>query len=266
MGIAIACSYCECLVLLILAYVVAGHVIRNWKQRWFLLKNDMLYYFRTAEEQAPLGVIPMNGATVTVSHDERGRTICIIPGSSQLSPFYLKSSSEDDHVGWLEVQCYTAGGASSVVSNAVSGFGKGRGVHSAAKAIADEIYTLYHSKGAALPYPAEATAEELKAVGHHSTRRRVHVVRRLVQHIDGRPHGLDAHSYALCAALLLSRLVWSVRCVPGGPFGVGLSRCSGDGIECPDVWTETVSVRVLNIGVVSTYCVSGNCFVILASG
>jgi len=24
-----------------------GHVVKNWKQRWFVVKNDTMYYFKT---------------------------------------------------------------------------------------------------------------------------------------------------------------------------------------------------------------------------
>ena len=40
-----------------------GHVVRNWKKRWFRLKNDMLYYFKDPDAQ-PVGEVPLKRSDV----------------------------------------------------------------------------------------------------------------------------------------------------------------------------------------------------------
>lgn len=40
-----------------------GHVVRNWKKRWFRLKNDMLYYFKDPDAQ-PVGEVPLKRSEV----------------------------------------------------------------------------------------------------------------------------------------------------------------------------------------------------------
>ena len=42
-----------------------GAVVTNWKRRWFVLKSDFLYYFKTQQDSDPTGVVPVRGCTVT---------------------------------------------------------------------------------------------------------------------------------------------------------------------------------------------------------
>jgi len=41
-----------------------GHVVKNWKKRWFILKDGKLFYFRSKEDKEPTGIIPLKGASV----------------------------------------------------------------------------------------------------------------------------------------------------------------------------------------------------------
>eukprot|EP01094_Clydonella_sp_ATCC50884_P001086 TRINITY_DN10813_c1_g1_i3.p1 TRINITY_DN10813_c1_g1~~TRINITY_DN10813_c1_g1_i3.p1 ORF type:complete len:1472 (+),score=493.47 TRINITY_DN10813_c1_g1_i3:86-4501(+) len=84
-----------------------GHILRNWKERWFLLKDDMLYYFRTSDEQAPLGVIPLRDAHITrdIRPSSSEHTICVVPSASQLQPFYLRARNENEFYQWTNALC-----------------------------------------------------------------------------------------------------------------------------------------------------------------
>jgi hypothetical protein len=92
----------------LLAYVyllAAGHLIKNWKNRWFLLKGDMLFYFRSEEDLSPLGAIPLRGAKVTRDTSHEGMQYClrIMLASATLQPFYLQAANEQDFRDWFDV-------------------------------------------------------------------------------------------------------------------------------------------------------------------
>jgi hypothetical protein len=44
-----------------------GGRIQTWKRRWFVLADNVLYYFKTPDSSAPCGIIPLGTSTPTVS-------------------------------------------------------------------------------------------------------------------------------------------------------------------------------------------------------
>lgn len=41
-----------------------GGRIQTWKRRWFVLADNVLYYFKSPESSAPCGIIPLGGLMV----------------------------------------------------------------------------------------------------------------------------------------------------------------------------------------------------------
>ena len=41
-----------------------GHVVKNWKKRWFRVKNDMLYYFKERTDPEPVDEVPLKRSEV----------------------------------------------------------------------------------------------------------------------------------------------------------------------------------------------------------
>jgi len=39
-----------------------GHLVKNWKTRWFIIQNDMMFYFKSKGDQKPCGMIPLRGS------------------------------------------------------------------------------------------------------------------------------------------------------------------------------------------------------------
>jgi len=37
-----------------------GHVVKNWKKRWFRVQQDTLFYFKDRRDERPLGVVPLS--------------------------------------------------------------------------------------------------------------------------------------------------------------------------------------------------------------
>jgi len=45
-----------------------GHLVKNWKQRWFILRGDKLWYFKKKEDlSTPLGEISLSDSVCTTS-------------------------------------------------------------------------------------------------------------------------------------------------------------------------------------------------------
>ena len=45
----------------------SGHIMRNWKSRWFVLKNNLLFYFKSSQELGkPVGVMNLSGVLMSV--------------------------------------------------------------------------------------------------------------------------------------------------------------------------------------------------------
>eukprot|EP00026_Physarum_polycephalum_P004914 Phypoly_transcript_04940.p1 GENE.Phypoly_transcript_04940~~Phypoly_transcript_04940.p1 ORF type:complete len:546 (+),score=64.84 Phypoly_transcript_04940:332-1969(+) len=42
-----------------------GHLVKNWKKRWFRIQNDMLFYFTKRTDDQPTGVVPLCLCQVT---------------------------------------------------------------------------------------------------------------------------------------------------------------------------------------------------------
>jgi PH domain len=45
-----------------------GGRVKNWKRRWFILRNDTLYYFTSAQANDQAGSIPLHASSVSRSH------------------------------------------------------------------------------------------------------------------------------------------------------------------------------------------------------
>ena len=46
-----------------------GHVLKNWKLRWLVLKDEYLYYFENEKSPGPKGFILLRGAEVSRYQD-----------------------------------------------------------------------------------------------------------------------------------------------------------------------------------------------------
>eukprot|EP01088_Endostelium_zonatum_P002944 TRINITY_DN1386_c0_g1_i1.p1 TRINITY_DN1386_c0_g1~~TRINITY_DN1386_c0_g1_i1.p1 ORF type:complete len:591 (-),score=134.68 TRINITY_DN1386_c0_g1_i1:58-1830(-) len=90
-----------------------GHIRKNWKYRWFVLKRDHLYYFNTKEDLKPIGCIILKGGSVTTDVPElisQAHKNCCLVVARDGKPFYLDANSSSDLTSW-----YTA------ISSAIAG-------------------------------------------------------------------------------------------------------------------------------------------------
>lgn len=83
-----------------------GHLVKSWKKRWFLLKDDLLFYFKSSENLvAPMGIIPLAGCkikAVTIPEKEKKNLFKIYPKIEVVPPFLLSAENEVDMNEWIK--------------------------------------------------------------------------------------------------------------------------------------------------------------------
>jgi hypothetical protein len=78
-----------------------GHVVRNWKVRWFIIKDNNLYYFKKKGDPKPIGEIPLPGAVIKIdSKVKRSNTFELY--SSQIDKiFYCQANTHEEMKSWI---------------------------------------------------------------------------------------------------------------------------------------------------------------------
>jgi hypothetical protein len=81
-----------------------GHVVKNWKNRWFILKNTNLFYFKKKGDPKPLGEIPLEGSNVRrVNDKELKRSYCFELFSPSIQKaFYIQASTDNELESWMK--------------------------------------------------------------------------------------------------------------------------------------------------------------------
>mmetsp|Transcript_10966 Transcript_10966/g.20150 ORF Transcript_10966/g.20150 Transcript_10966/m.20150 type:complete len:384 (-) Transcript_10966:115-1266(-) len=81
-----------------------GGAFASWKLRWFVLADDVLYYFKTAGEPKPadfsIGSIPISMCDVHEGEDAKNNKFCLITNSRT---FFFQASSSAERLEWIEV-------------------------------------------------------------------------------------------------------------------------------------------------------------------
>ncbi|XP_029465488.1 rho GTPase-activating protein 22 isoform X2 [Rhinatrema bivittatum] len=89
-------------------------IMKNWQQRWFVLRGDQLYYYKDEDESRPQGFIPLQGNQVTElvpNPEEPGKHLFeIIPGgvgdrektAVNQEAFLLMANSQNDMEDWVK--------------------------------------------------------------------------------------------------------------------------------------------------------------------
>eukprot|EP01113_Clastostelium_recurvatum_P044828 TRINITY_DN760_c0_g3_i2.p1 TRINITY_DN760_c0_g3~~TRINITY_DN760_c0_g3_i2.p1 ORF type:complete len:1617 (+),score=536.15 TRINITY_DN760_c0_g3_i2:260-5110(+) len=83
-----------------------GHVFKNWKRRWFVLKDGLLYYFKHQDDVEPHGMIPITGGTVSMTPPSDTKrpplTFEILPKQDTLPSYIMQAADETDLREWIE--------------------------------------------------------------------------------------------------------------------------------------------------------------------
>ena len=80
-----------------------GHVVKNWKMRWFVLKEDgSLEYFASPKEKTPLGRIKITkDMRIQVNDATKIKPNCFLLHCAR-KPFLLVADTNDAKLEWIK--------------------------------------------------------------------------------------------------------------------------------------------------------------------
>jgi hypothetical protein len=78
-----------------------GHVRKSWKDRWFVLQKDNLFYFKNKRDQKPIGHIPLRHSTVekTTKVGKAHTFELNAPAINKI--FFITAKNEDECNAWM---------------------------------------------------------------------------------------------------------------------------------------------------------------------
>ena len=77
-----------------------GHVRKNWKWRWFVLKAQFLFYYRSKQAIQPRGAVPLQSC-ITETSDLKEFCIKLQP-DPKCEAFYLRAETQEDIMVWYK--------------------------------------------------------------------------------------------------------------------------------------------------------------------
>ncbi|XP_001378339.2 pleckstrin-2 [Monodelphis domestica] len=84
--------------------VKRGHIVHNWKVRWFVLRQNTLLYYKLAggrKETSPKGQILLDGCTITCPCLEyEGRPLLIKLRTRTSTDYFLEACSREERDAW----------------------------------------------------------------------------------------------------------------------------------------------------------------------
>ncbi|GAM19841.1 hypothetical protein SAMD00019534_030160 [Acytostelium subglobosum LB1] len=79
-----------------------GHIVKNWKKRWFRIQKDMLFYFKEQNDPRPIGVVPLRMCRVSVNNNI-GKQCCFELVSPRIDKtFYIQANNQDEMNVWIK--------------------------------------------------------------------------------------------------------------------------------------------------------------------
>eukprot|EP01117_Protostelium_nocturnum_P005559 TRINITY_DN200_c0_g1_i2.p1 TRINITY_DN200_c0_g1~~TRINITY_DN200_c0_g1_i2.p1 ORF type:complete len:423 (+),score=84.82 TRINITY_DN200_c0_g1_i2:162-1430(+) len=77
-----------------------GHIVKNWKTRWFIIQDDNLFYFKSKSDVKPLGLVPLRGSSTRIVTK---RPMLLEVYSPNIDKTYLlECSNEQDTIDWKD--------------------------------------------------------------------------------------------------------------------------------------------------------------------
>eukprot|EP00727_Mastigamoeba_balamuthi_P012042 m51a1_g7460 putative p21-activated protein kinase (489) ;mRNA; r:146844-149083 len=78
-----------------------GHVVKNWKRRWFRLKRDTLFYFKEKTDPQPVGEIPLRNCELDVT-TKLGKEHCFMLNSrASQKVFFIQATTKQELDEWV---------------------------------------------------------------------------------------------------------------------------------------------------------------------
>jgi hypothetical protein len=77
-----------------------GHIIRNWKNRWFILDGRRVFYYAKEGAKAPKGVIRMVQGTEVIVEERYARPFCFTLKTPK-KRFIVQAANEEEQAQWI---------------------------------------------------------------------------------------------------------------------------------------------------------------------
>ena len=81
-----------------------GHLVKNWKRRWFVLEWPELKYYKNPEDASPKGVVLCDEVTLSerLGQERTGKEHCIMVHHPDRKIYYLQAENEGDMMSWVK--------------------------------------------------------------------------------------------------------------------------------------------------------------------
>ncbi|XP_065191838.1 connector enhancer of kinase suppressor of ras 2-like [Sycon ciliatum] len=96
-----------------------GNVKKNWKRRWFILKNLCLYYYRTPTDQQALNVIPLPSYMIELAPDIK-KSFALRLHHSNARTFLFYCDTFEEMIMWMDALRVACGGQLKTVEQSGS--------------------------------------------------------------------------------------------------------------------------------------------------
>eukprot|EP00003_Mantamonas_plastica_P004697 TRINITY_DN1372_c0_g1_i2.p1 TRINITY_DN1372_c0_g1~~TRINITY_DN1372_c0_g1_i2.p1 ORF type:complete len:358 (+),score=140.85 TRINITY_DN1372_c0_g1_i2:37-1074(+) len=77
-----------------------GHLIKNWKRRFFVLSDKTLFYYKEAGDQSPIAGIPLEGTSIEVAEGKIKKKYCFELNYTA-KKYYLAAGNKEEMLNWI---------------------------------------------------------------------------------------------------------------------------------------------------------------------
>ena len=84
--------------------VKQGHLVKNWKRRWFVLEWPELKYYKNPGDPTPKGIVRCDEVTLSerLAAERTGKDHCIMVHHPARKIYYLQAGDEADMMSWVK--------------------------------------------------------------------------------------------------------------------------------------------------------------------
>jgi len=78
--------------------------VKNWKKRWFVLKDDVLYYFKGKEDNEAAGSISVENCSIQTANNKTGKKNSFeILTQMKERNYYLYAETASEMEEWISI-------------------------------------------------------------------------------------------------------------------------------------------------------------------
>ena len=81
--------------------VKQGHVVKNWKKRWFVLRENKLEYYVDPRDKSSRGMIPLDDVTLSLTTDQAGKPNCFGIFHPDRKTYLIYADSDREMMEWV---------------------------------------------------------------------------------------------------------------------------------------------------------------------